>query len=166
MSGFLSEALLCAPCCCSVAKSSLTLCDPMKCSLPGFPVLHYLLEFAQAHVHWVGDAIQPSHPLLSPSSHVLNLSHHQGFFPISQFLHQMAKLVECQLQHQSFQWIFRLDFLWDWLVWSPCCPRDSWVFSRTTIQKHQFFDIQRIEYSSHSSLWSKSHICKWLLEKP
>ena len=66
-------------CCCSVAKSCLTLCDPMDCSTPGFPVLHYLPEFTQTHVHWVGDAIQPSHPLLLPSP-ALNLSQHQGLF--------------------------------------------------------------------------------------
>ena len=54
-------------CCCSVAQSCLILCDPMDCSTPGFPVLHHLLELAQIHIHWVGDASQPSHPLLSPS---------------------------------------------------------------------------------------------------
>ena len=67
-------------CCCSVIKSCLTLCKPMDCSRPGFPVLHYIPEFAQTHVHWVSDAIQSSHPLLSPSSLVLSLSQHQGLF--------------------------------------------------------------------------------------
>ena len=67
--------------CCSVTKFCPTLCDPMDCSTPGFPVLHYLLEFAQTHVHWVGDAIQP-HPVSSPSP-ALNLSQHQGLFPMS-----------------------------------------------------------------------------------
>ena len=62
----------------SVAQSCPTLCNPMDCSTPGFPVLHCLLEFAQAHVHWVGDTIQPSHPLLSPSPPALSLSQHQG----------------------------------------------------------------------------------------
>ena len=65
-------------CCCSVAKWCPTLCNPMDCSTPGFPVLHYLPEFAQTHVHWAGDIIQPPHPLLPPSPPVLNLSHHQG----------------------------------------------------------------------------------------
>ena len=67
-------------CCCSVSKSCLTICDPMNCSMPGFPVLHYLLEFAQTHVHWVSDAIRPSHPLFPPSPPVFNLSQHQGVF--------------------------------------------------------------------------------------
>ena len=71
-------------CCFSVAKTCPTLCDPMDCSMPNTPVLHYLLEFAQIHVHWVSDAIQPFHPLLPPFPPVLNLSQHQGFFPVSQ----------------------------------------------------------------------------------
>ena len=66
-------------CCCSVAKSCLTLCDSMNWSKPGFPVFNYLLEFAQTHVHWVDNAIQPSHPLLPPSPPALNLSQHQSF---------------------------------------------------------------------------------------
>ena len=64
----------------SVAQLCLTLCDPMDCSMPGIPVLHQLLELAQTHVHWVGDALQPSHPLLSPSPPAFNLSQHQGLF--------------------------------------------------------------------------------------
>ena len=91
----------------------------------GFPVLHYLQEFAQTHVYWVSDAIQPSHPLSSPSPPALNLSQHQGLFQWVSSSHQVIKVLELQLPHQSFQWIFRVDFLWDWLVWSPCCPRDS-----------------------------------------
>ena len=67
-------------CCCSVAKSCPTLCDPMNCSTPGFPVLHYLLEFTQTHVHWVADAIQPSHPLSPASPLALNFSQHQHLF--------------------------------------------------------------------------------------
>ena len=97
----------------------------MDCSIPGFPVLHYLLEFAQTHIHWVSDAIQPSHPLSPSSPPTLNLSQHQGLFQWISCLHQMAKVLELQLHHQSFQWIFRVDFLSDWLVWSPCSPRDS-----------------------------------------
>ena len=107
------------------------------------------LEFTQTHVHWVGDAIQPSHPLLSPSPPVLNLSQHQGLFQWVSSSHQVAKLLELQLQHQFFQWIFRTDFLQDGLVgslkssWdlrSP--PGDSQVFSTATVQKHQLFGIQ------------------------
>ena len=67
-------------CCCWVAQSYLTLCDPMDCSTPGFPVLHHLPDLAQTHVHWVDDAIQPSHPLSPPSSPALPLSQHQGLF--------------------------------------------------------------------------------------
>ena len=67
-------------CCCSVAQSCLTLCDPMDCGTPGSPVLHYLLEFAQIHAHLVGDAIQPSYPLSPGSPLALNLSQHQGLF--------------------------------------------------------------------------------------
>ena len=95
----------------SVAQSCLTLCSPVDCSTPGFPVHHQLLELTQTHVHWVGDAIQSSHSLLSPSHSAFNLSQHQGLFQWVRSLHQVAKLLEFQLQHQSFQWIFRTDFL-------------------------------------------------------
>ena len=105
-------------CCCSVAQLCLTLCDPMDCSSPGFPVLHHLPEVAQTHVHWVGDAIQPSQPLASPSSPTFNHSQNQGLFQWVDSSHQVVKVLELQLQHQSFQWIFRTDFLYDWLVWS------------------------------------------------
>ena len=81
----------------SVAWSHLTLCDPMDCSTPGFPVHHQLLELAQTHVHWVGDAIQPSYPLLSPSPPSFSLSQHQGLFQWASSLHQMAKVLEFQL---------------------------------------------------------------------
>ena len=87
----------------SVAQSCLTLCDPMDCSTPGFPVHHQLLELAQIHVHRVGDAIQPSHPLSSPSPLTFNLSQHQGLFQGVSSLRQVAKILEFQLQHQSFQ---------------------------------------------------------------
>ena len=76
---------------CSVAQSCLTLCIPVDCSTPDFPLLHYLPEFAQTHVHRVSDAIQPFHSLLSPSSPALNLSQHQGLFQWVGFLHQVAK---------------------------------------------------------------------------
>ena len=92
---------------------------------PGFPFLPHLLEFAQTHVYWVDDAIQPSHPLSPPSPPALSLSHYQGLFQWVGFSYKVAKILELQLQHQSFQWIFRTDFLYDWLVWSPCCPRDT-----------------------------------------
>ena len=95
----------------SVTQSCLTLCDPMDSSMPGFPVHHQLLEFIQTHLHWVSDAIQPSHALSSPSLTVFNLSQHQGLFQWVSSSHQMVKVLEFQLQHQSFQWIFRTDFL-------------------------------------------------------
>ena len=82
----------------------------------GFPVHHQLSEFTQTHVHWVGDAIQPSHPLSSPSPPVLNLSQHQGLFQWVSSSHQVAKVLEFQLQHQSFQWTPRLiSFRMGWL---------------------------------------------------
>ena len=96
-------------CSCSVARSCPTLCNPMDCTMPGFPVLHYLLVFAQTHVHWVSDAIQPSHPLSSPSLPALYLCQHQSLFQWVGSSHQVAKVLA--LQHQSFQWIFRVDFL-------------------------------------------------------
>ena len=92
-----------------VTQSCLTLWDPRDCGTLGFPVLHHLPEFTQTHVRWVGDAIQPSHPLLPPSPPALNLSQHQGLFPWAGSLHHVAKVLELQLQHQSFQWMFRVD---------------------------------------------------------
>ena len=92
-----------------------TLWDPMDCSTPVFPVHHQLPELAQTHVHWVGDAIQPSHPLLPPSP-ALSLSQHQGLFQWVGSSHQVAKVLELQLQRQSFQWIFRTDFLYDFFI--------------------------------------------------
>ena len=88
-----------------------TLCDPMDCSTPGFPVHYQLPEFTQTHVHWVGDAIQPSHPLSAPSLPAFNVFQNRGLFKCVSAWHQVAKELEFQLQHQSFQWIFRTDFL-------------------------------------------------------
>ena len=102
-----------------------TLWDHMDCSMPRFPVLRYLPEFAQSHVYWVGDTIQPSHPLSPPSPPAFNLSQHQGPFQWVSSSHQVAKVLELQLQHPAFQWIFRVNFLEDWQVWFPCSPRDS-----------------------------------------
>ena len=109
----------------SVAQSCPTLCDPMNRSMPSLPVHHQLLEFTQTHVHWVGDAIQPSLPLSSPFLPALNLSQHQGLFKWVGSSHQVAKVLELQLQHQSFQWTPRTNLLLDRLVGSPCSPRDS-----------------------------------------
>ena len=91
--------------------SGVWLCDPMDCSTPGLPVHHQFPGFTQTHAHWVGDAIQSSHPLSSPSPPTFNLSQHQGLFKWVSSLHHMSKVLEFQLQHQSFQWIDRIDFL-------------------------------------------------------
>ena len=97
---------------CSVVYDSL---HPMDCSFPGFPVHHQLRELAQTHVCWVGDVIQSSHPLSSPFPPAFNLSQHQGLFQWVYSSHQVAKLLEFQLQHQSFQWISGLiSFRMDW----------------------------------------------------
>ena len=116
----------------SVTQLCPTLCDPIDCSISGFPVHHHLLELAQTHVHEVSDAIQPSHPLSSLSPPAFNLPQHQGLFQWVSSLPQVAKVLELRLQHQSFQWIFRTDFFYDGLVWSPCCPRDSQESSPTS----------------------------------
>ena len=95
----------------SVTQSCPTLCDPMNCSTPRLPVHHQLLEFTQTHVHRVGDAIQPSHPLSSPSPPAPNPSQHQGLFQWVSSLHEVAEVLEFQLQHQSFQWTPRTDLI-------------------------------------------------------
>ena len=115
----------------SVPQSCPTLCDLIDRSMPGFPVHHQLLELTQTHVHPVGDAIEPSHSLLSPSPPAFNLSQHQGLFKRVSSWHEVAKVLKFQLQCQSFQWIFRNDFLQDGLVGSPCSPRDSQESSST-----------------------------------
>ena len=95
----------------SVGQSCPTFCNPMDCSTPGLPVHHQLPEVTQTHVYWVGDAIQPSYPLSSPSPPTFNVSQHQGLFKWVSSLHLMAKVLEFQLWHQSFPWIFKTDFL-------------------------------------------------------
>ena len=113
------------------SRSVVSNSDPMDWSLPRFTVLHHLPKFAQIHVHWVVDAIQPSHPLSAPSTPTFNLSNHHGLFQGVSSSHQVAKLLELQFQHQSFPWVFRTDFLWDGLVGSPCSPRESQESSPT-----------------------------------
>ena len=95
----------------SVAQSCPTLWDPMDYSMLGLPVYHQLPEFTQTHAHRVSDAIQPSHPLLTSSPPMFNLSQHQGLFQWVSSSHQVAKVLEFQLQHQSYQWVFRTYFL-------------------------------------------------------
>ena len=142
-------------CCCSVAQLWPALCDPMNCSTPGFPVLHYLQEFAQTHVHWVDDVIQPSHPLSPPSLVAFNLSQHQGLF----------QWIDFHFRWPSY-WSFSISPSNEYSGWFPLgltgliLPSKglSRVFSSTTVQKHQFFSTQ-------PSLWSNSHIHTCLLEK-
>ena len=95
----------------SVAQLSLTLCNPMDCRTPDFPVRHQFLELTQTNVHWVSDTIQPFHPLSPPSPPTLNFSQYQGLFKWVSSSHQVAKVVEFHLQHQSFQWILGTDLL-------------------------------------------------------
>ena len=113
----------------SVVQSCLTLCNPIDCSTPGLPVYYQLPELAQTHVHWVSDAIQPSHSQPSPSLPGFNLSQHQGLFQFVSSLHQVAKVLEIQVHNQSFQWW--TDFLQDWWIWSPCSPGHSQESSPT-----------------------------------
>ena len=114
--------------------------------MPGFPVLHHLPEFAQTYVHPVGDSVQPSHPLL-PSSPAFTLSQHQGLFQWVSSSHQVAKVLELQLQHQSFQRIFTVDFHYNWLAWSPCSPRDSQESSPAPQFKSNNFSALSLLYS-------------------
>ena len=101
----------------SAAQSCPTLCDPMDCSMPGLPVHHQLPEFTQTHVHWVGDTIQPSHPLLSPSPPVLNLSQHQALFKLVSSLHQVAKVLGVSASAISpyNEYSGLISFRMDWL---------------------------------------------------
>ena len=131
----------------SVTLSCPTLCNPIYCSTPGLPVHYQLPEFTQIHVHQVSDAIQPSHPLLSPSPPASNPSQHQSLFQWVNSSHEVAKVLEFQLKHHFFQRNPRVDLLQNGLVGSPCS------------QKHQFFSAQ-------PSSQSNSHIHTWLLEKP
>ena len=115
----------------SVTQSCPTLCNLMDCGMSGLPVHHQLLELTKTHVHWVSDAIQPCHRLSSPCPPAFNLSQLQGLFQWVSFSHQVDKGLEFKLQHQSFQWLFRTNFLYGGLVGSPCNPRDSQETSPT-----------------------------------
>ena len=138
--------------------SRVRLCNPMDCSTPDLPVYHQLPEFIQAHAHWFGDAIQPSHHLSLPSPPA------PQSFPVRVFSSELVLLIRwpnigVSSSASVLQWILRVDFFYDRLVWSPYSRKDSQNFSSTTIQKHQFFNTQ-------PSLWSSSKIYTWLLEKP
>ena len=143
--------------CCSVRDSLW----PMDSSTPGFPVLYCLLEFSQTHDHWLDDAIQPSHPLLSPSPPALSLAQHQGLFNKLTLHIRWPKYCSFVLTSASnlpmnIQGWFSLG-LTDLISLLP--NELSRVFSSTTVWKDQFFSTQ-------PSLWSNSDIHKWLLEKP
>ena len=115
-------------------------CNPIDCSTPGLPVHHQLPEFTQTHAHWVGDAIQPPDPLSSPSPPALNISQHQGLFKWVSSSHQVAKVLEFQLQLKMYiqDW-FRLG----WTGWISLQSKGpSRVFSNTIVQKHQFFSTE------------------------
>ena len=140
----------------SVTQSCPILCDTMNCSTPGLPVHHQLPEFTQTHVQRVGDAIQPSHPLSSPAP---NPSQHQGLFQWVNSSHEVAKVLEFQLQHQSFQWHPGLISFRGWTGWISLQSKGlSRAFSNTTVQKHKFFGAQL-------SSQSNCHIHTWPLEK-
>ena len=115
----------------SVAQPCLTLCDPMNLSTPGLPVHHQLQEFTQTLLHQVGDAIPPSQPLLSPYTPASSPSQHQSIFLCVNSSHEVARVLEFQLQHQSFQRNPRTNILQDGLVGSPCSPKDSQESSPT-----------------------------------
>ena len=127
--------------------SCLTLGDPMDCSTPSFPVLHCLLEFAQTHVHWVGDAIQPSHPLSPPSPPAFSLSQHQSLFQWLDSSHQVARVLELQLQHHpsneySGLISFRIDSFNLWAA-QGTLKNHQHCNSKASILRHSaFFMVQ------------------------
>ena len=140
----------------SVAQSYLTLFDPMDCSMPGFPVHHQLPQLAQTHVHKVSDAIQPSHPLSSPSP--VSIFPSIRVFPVTHFFASGGQSigVSASVLSMNIQDWFPLGWT-GWISWQS--KGLSRAFSNTTVQKHQFLSTQL-------SLQSNSHIHTWLLEKP
>ena len=134
-----------------VTKSRPTVCDPMNCSTAGFLVLHYILELAQTHVHWVSDAIQPSHPLSSPSPLALNLLQHQGLFQWVNSSHQVAKGLGDTTSASVLPMNIQDWFPLGWTGWISLQSKGlSGVFCNTTVRKHQFLGTQ-------PSLHSNSH---------
>ena len=126
----------------SVTQLCPTLCDPMNRNMPGLPVQHQLPESTQTHVHWVGDAIQPSHPLSSPSPPALNLSQHQGLFQWVNSSHEVAKVLEFQLQHRpSNEHPGLISFRMDWLDLLAVQGILKSLLQHHS-SKHQFFSSQ------------------------
>ena len=122
----------------SISRLCSTLYNPMAYSTPGFPVHRQLLKLAQTHFHRVSDAIQSSHPVAFPAPPAFNLSQHQGFFPLSQFFASGDQSIGISLSSISLSNDYS-GLIQDRLDWSPCSPKDSWVFSNTTVQKNQLF---------------------------
>ena len=119
-----------------------TLCDPMDCCMPGLPVHHHLLEFIQIHVHWIGDAIQPSHSLLSPSPPTFNLSQHQSL-QMSQLFPSGGQSIGVSASASVLPVYIQDWFSLGWTGWISLQSKGlSRVFSNTTVQKHQFFGAQ------------------------
>ena len=124
----------------------------MDYSTPGLPVLHHLPEFTQTHVHEVGDTTQPSHPLSSPSPPTFNLSQHQGLFKWVSSLHQVAKILEFQLQHESFQWTPRCYHMINIINTAVCCIwklLKEWILRVLITKKKNFFS----NFSNFASFW-------------
>ena len=127
----------------SVAQSCLTVCDPMNHSTPGLPIHHQLLESTQTHVHWVNDAIQPSHPLSSLSPPALNLSQQQGLFKWLSSSHQVAKVLGFSASTSVLPMNTQDQSPLGWTGWISLQSKGlSRVFSNTTVQRHQFFGSQ------------------------
>ena len=150
------------PHCCSVPKSCWLFATHDVLNLwcvditSGSSAFHYLLEFAQIHVHCIGDAIQPSHPLSSPPPPAFNLSQHQGLFQWVSSSYQVAKILELQFQHQSFHWIFRIDSL----------RTDLLSVQGTLKNLLQHHNLKSSVLQCSTSIWFKAYICTRLLEKP
>ena len=149
---------VCCCCCCSAAKSCPTLCNPMDCSTLGFPVLHYLPDFAQTHVHWVRDAVQLAHPLLPPPFD-FHLSQHQGLFQWVSSSHLLADVLELQLSiSPSSKYSGLISFR---IGWFDLLAVQGTL--KSLLQHHH----SKASILLHSAfLWSKSHLCPWLLKTP
>ena len=164
--------LLYCCCCCSVAKQVLILCDTMDCSAPGFTISRSSLKLMSIESMMPSNHLILCCPLLFPLS----------IFPsIRVFSNELAvcikvaTVLELQIQHHSFQWIFKIDFLKDWLVWSPCCPRDSQesspapqfdsinssalslLYGPTCIYIHDYWKNHSFDYSVHTDTQTKIH---------
>ena len=146
-------------CCCSVAQLCPTLCDPMDCSTPGFPIPHHLPELAQMPVHWVTEAIQPSHPVV-PFCSCLQSFPASGSFSVSQIFESEGQSTRASVSASVLPMNIQDWFPLGWTGWISLQFKGlSRVFSNTTVQKHQFFGAQ-------FSLYSNAHIHTWPLETP